>query len=131
MLKKDRMKNSTEHLRKIDYLHDYCPVRAALDVIQGRWKPSILFYLQNGPRRFSELQDAINKASAQTLTVQLRQLENDGVILRTVHPEIPPRVEYSLTPLGKALTDITNLLGDWTTQYNQQKASINPAHSPR
>ena len=81
--------------------HSNCHAELAMRVIQGRWKLHILRELLEGTRRFSELQRALESVSQKVLTAQLRELESDGVVTRTVHPEVPPRVEYSLTLLGQ------------------------------
>ena len=107
--------------QKIDPLRDCCPVRAALDVIRGRWKPSILFELQDGARRFSELQSAMKGITAQALTVQLRQLEADGVVEGRVFAEVPPRVEYALTDLGLRLSQVLDELDQWGRDYQRRK----------
>ena len=86
------MKVLSDYEQKLDDLRDNCPVKAAIDVIRGRWKPSILWELNSDTKRFSDLQAALPKITAQVLTVQLRQLEADGVVLRTLYPEIPVRV---------------------------------------
>jgi len=98
------MKTSADYAPKLDPLRDSCPVKAAIDVIRGRWKPSILWELQQGTKRFSDLQNAQPQCRAQVLTVQLRQLEADGVVTRTVYPEIPARVERGFT--SKALRSV-------------------------
>jgi DNA-binding HxlR family transcriptional regulator len=77
------MKPLSEHEQKVDRLHDGCPIKAAIDVIRGRWKPMILWELGAGTKRFSDLQAAQPEIAAQVLTVQLRQLEADGIIRRT------------------------------------------------
>ncbi len=112
-----RMKSPAVYTHKIDRLRDVCPVRAAIDVISGRWKPSILFELKQGPARFSEIQSALRGATAQAITVQLRQLEADGVVSRAVFPEVPPRVEYTLTPFGRTLSDLMDQLELWGVEY--------------
>lgn len=94
-----------------------CPVEATLDVIGGKWKPVILWILRNGVMRFSAIQKAIPEVNSKTLTKQLRELEEDGVITRTVYPEIPPRVEYSVTEFGWSLIPIIQSLCDWGAQY--------------
>lgn len=94
-----------------------CGARAALDVIRGRWKPSLLFEIRSGPRRFSELQAAIPGISSQALTLQLRQLEDDGVVARAMHQQVPVRVEYSLTAAGATLSDVLDRLSDWGTAH--------------
>ena len=79
------------------------PVEHALHAIAGKWKPRILWELLEGTRRFAELQRAIPEVSAKVLTEQLRELEADGLLERQVFAEVPPRVEYTLTALGRAL----------------------------
>ena len=85
----------------------------ALKVIQGRWKLLILRELVDGIRRFSDLQRALDGVSQKVLTAQLRDLETDGVVHRTVLPEVPPRVEYALTDLGIALLPVLDGLHAW------------------
>jgi DNA-binding HxlR family transcriptional regulator len=116
------MKPLSDYAQKFDHLRDSCPVRAALDVIAGRWKPSILYELKTRARRFSDLQCALPEVTAQALTVQLRQLEADGVIARTVYPEVPVRVEYALTEQGKALSAVMDQLEQWGADYLERQA---------
>lgn len=111
------MKAARDYSQAIDRLRDECPVRAALDVIRGRWKPSILFEVCQGPRRFSELQAALPEVSAQVLTSQLRELEADGVVTRTVFAEVPARVVYSISEFGKTLGGIMVQLETWGEAY--------------
>jgi DNA-binding HxlR family transcriptional regulator len=111
------VKPLSDYEQKIDRLRENCPVRAALDVIRGRWKPSILWELKTETRRFSDLQSALPGIRAQVLTVQLRQLEADGVVVRTVYPEVPARVEYALTRHGRALSDVMDQLEAWGEHY--------------
>jgi DNA-binding HxlR family transcriptional regulator len=94
-----------------------CPVEATLDVIGGKWKGVILFYLLDGTKRFGELRRLIPSATQQMLTAQLRELEQAGVVHREVYREVPPKVEYSLTPFGRSLGPIVNLMCDWGEQY--------------
>ena len=90
-------------------------VQQVLAVIAGRWKLVILFHLFDGRvQRFSELERLIPDISQKMLAQQLRRLENDGVVLRTIHPEVPPRVEYRLTELGEALCPALDELVCWT-----------------
>jgi DNA-binding HxlR family transcriptional regulator len=114
------MKAIADYQSKIDRLRDECPVKAALDVIRGRWKPSILCELSNGKKRFSELQEALAGVNAQTLSLQLRQLEADEIISRTVFPEVPARVEYQLTDFGSTLAPIFAELEIWGATYMQR-----------
>jgi DNA-binding HxlR family transcriptional regulator len=115
------MKSLQDYAQKCDPLQDGCPVRAALDLIRGRWKPSILFEIKSGPKRFSDLQAALPGSTAQALTVQLRQLEADGVISRTVYPEMPARVEYALTDFGRSLSDVMDQLEGLGVEYLAQR----------
>jgi DNA-binding HxlR family transcriptional regulator len=106
-----------DYSQKRDHVRDSCPVKATIDVIRGRWKPLILWELHLGTRRFSDIHAAIPEVSAQILTVQLRQLEADGVVLRTVYPEIPARVEYALSENGRMLSDVMDQLDKWGQGY--------------
>jgi DNA-binding HxlR family transcriptional regulator len=115
------MKTERDYSPKIDPLRDHCPVRAALDVLTGRWKPSILWELKDGSRRYSDLQAALPGISAQALTLQLRQLESDGILLRTVYPEIPARVEYSLTDHGLSLSHLMDELERWGIRHLERQ----------
>jgi DNA-binding HxlR family transcriptional regulator len=115
------MKPLSDYGQKIDRLHDGCPIKAAIDVIRGRWKPMILWELNSGAKRFSDLQAVLPEIAAQVLTLQLRQLEADGVIVRTVYPEVPSRVEYALTELGKALSSVMDQLEAWGQRYQERK----------
>jgi DNA-binding HxlR family transcriptional regulator len=95
----------------------HCPVEAALDVVGGKWKPLILWYLGDNVVRFGELQKGLPGVNAKMLTKQLRELENDGVIKRTIYPEVPPRVEYIITDFGKTLLPIMEALCSWGANY--------------
>jgi DNA-binding HxlR family transcriptional regulator len=91
----------------------HCPVEAALDVIGGKWKPLILWALGDNVLRFNELQKGLPGVNTKMLTKQLRELEGDGVITRTVYPEVPPRVEYAITDFGRTLIPILQALCTW------------------
>jgi len=97
-------------------LHE-CPVRVAVDVIGGKWKPVILFYLGDGSRRFSELRRLIPAATQKMLTQQLRELERDGIIDRKVYPVVPPKVEYTLSAYGKTLEPLLEAMCDWGRKH--------------
>ena len=120
------MKTLSDYEQKIDRLSDNCPVRAAIDVIRGRWKPSILFELKGGTKRFSDLQAALQGITAQALTVQLRQLEADGVIARLVCTEVPLRIEYSLSTYGETLSSVMDQLEAWGAKYLERRTGSRP-----
>lgn len=91
----------------------FCPVEKALAVISGKWKPHIFRHLIGGTKRFGELQRALPQVTRKILTQQLRELEEDGVVIRTVYPQVPPKVEYSLSDYGKTLIPIVSSLSGW------------------
>jgi DNA-binding HxlR family transcriptional regulator len=95
----------------------HCPVEATLDVIGGKWKVVILFWLRDGVCRFGELRRRIPDVSERMLTQQLRELEAHGIVHREVYPVVPPRVEYSLTPYGQTLRPITELMCAWGKRH--------------
>lgn len=94
-----------------------CPVGTTLNLIGGKYKALILWHLSRETMRFSELHKQVNGATAKMLTQQLRELENDNLIHRQVYPVIPPKVEYSLTELGKSLLPILVAMRDWGASY--------------
>jgi DNA-binding HxlR family transcriptional regulator len=96
-----------------------CPIEVTLDVIGGKWKGLILSLLVGDTKRFSELKRELPDITQRILTLQLRELEADGVINRTIYQEIPPRVEYSLTELGKTLKPVLLAMHLWGHQYTQ------------
>ena len=93
------------------------PAERALKVISGRWKASILYYLFSSPRRLSELRRLAPSASQKMIVQQLRELEAHGLITRTVFAEVPPRVEYTATPLGASLEPIVLSLCEWGRKH--------------
>lgn len=100
-----------------------CAVEVTLSVIGGVWKPVILFHLLDGKRRFGELARLVPNATQRMLTLQLRELEADGIITRTVHPEVPPRVDYALTPLGRSLEPVLLVMRDWGDRFRATAAA--------
>jgi DNA-binding HxlR family transcriptional regulator len=90
-----------------------CPVTATMDLIGGKWKILVLHLINNDINRFGKMSLMLRDISKQMLTTQLRELENDGLIARTIYPEIPPRVEYHLTERGKSLLPILESMKDW------------------
>ncbi|MEU8550041.1 winged helix-turn-helix transcriptional regulator [Streptomyces roseoverticillatus] len=100
---------------------DYCAVETAMEVLGGRWKLAILKQLLTGTRRFSELKRALPRITQRMLTRQLRELEADGLITRTVHREVPPRVDYALTEAGRSLDSIAAQLDAWGRWYRDAR----------
>ncbi|WP_137157792.1 helix-turn-helix domain-containing protein [Rhizobium sp. FKL33] len=90
-----------------------CSVEAAIALIDGKWKSVILFHLMNGTLRFNALKRHIPDVTQRMLTNQLRELEEDGLIIRTVYAVVPPKVEYSLSPLGESMIPILLALKAW------------------
>ena len=101
-------------------MNPICPVETTLSLIGGKYKALILWHLSAGTLRFSQLQKAVT-ATPRMLTLQLRELENDGLISRTVYPEVPPRVEYAMTDLGRSLMPILTAMRNWGTEYLRSK----------
>lgn len=99
-----------------------CPVETTLTLIGDKWKVLILRDLLPGTKRFGELKRSIGAVSQKVLTTQLRQMEESGLLTRTVYPEVPPHVEYSLTELGYSLKPILDAMRDWGEGY---KATVN------
>ena len=97
--------------------NDHCPVEATLELIGGKYKSLILWHLAGGILRFNELQKQLPSATPKMLTQQLRELEAQKLIHREVFPVIPPRVEYSLTELGRSLMPILVAMRDWGADY--------------
>jgi len=102
-----------------------CPAELTLGMIGGRWKIIILWQLIQGEMRFSELFRALGGITQKMLTQQLREMEQDGIVDRKVYPQVPPKVEYSLTPLGKSLKPIVDAMCRWgekkTTKTQRDK----------
>jgi len=93
------------------------PVELSLDIIGGKWKIQIIWRLKDGSMRYGELRRSLTKVTHKMLTQQLRELEQDEIINRKVYPEIPPKVEYSLTLLGESVIPVIDLLREWGEQY--------------
>lgn len=96
-----------------------CPVATTVQLIGSKWKLLILRNLRMRPWRFNELRRDLEGVSQKVLTDSLRALENDGIITRTVYPEVPPRVEYALSPLGKSMEPILDAMEQWGTAYQK------------
>ena len=99
-----------------------CPVATTVQLIGSKWKLLILRNLLARPWRFNELRKSLEGISQKVLTDSLRSMEEDGLVTRTVYPEVPPRVEYSLSPLGESMRPIIQAMEQWGAQYKAAKA---------
>lgn len=107
----------------------HCAVEATVDVIGGKWKPVIVFHLLSGTKRFGQLRRILEDVSQRSLTLQLRELEEDGIVHREIFAEVPPRVEYSLTKFGQTLSPLLNAMKLWGDQYIEENKLEAPLHS--
>ncbi|MEU3354786.1 helix-turn-helix domain-containing protein [Streptomyces sp. NPDC037389] len=108
-----------------------CEVRQILDRVADKWSLLVIALLDRRSLRFSELRREIDGISQRMLTVTLRQLERDGLVLRTVHPVVPPRVDYELTPLGVTLHDTIRALVVWTEEHQTEVAAARASYDTR
>lgn len=112
-----------------------CPVTHCLRVVGGKWKPVILFCIQNGVDRFGAMGRAVPGITKQMLTQQLRELEEDGIVSRTVHPVVPPRVDYALTDRGRSLLTVVAAMRDWgradMERADMERADMGRAAGPQ
>lgn len=97
-----------------------CPVATTVSLIGSKWKLLIMRNLLARPWRFNELQKSIDGISQKALTEALRSMEADGIVIRKAFPEVPPRVEYSLTELGESMRPIIKAMENWGTAYKEQ-----------
>ncbi len=98
-----------------------CPIAPVVDIVFSRWTTPILWQLHShGRQRFNDLRDLVGPITAKVLTQRLRQLERDGLVTRTTYPEIPPRVEYEITALGRSLAPVFASLVTWSTDHLDQ-----------
>ena len=109
---------------EVDGKDYYCPVELAMDIIGGKWKAVILWYLMDNTLRFHEIKKKITSISERVLTRELRQLEGYQLIHRQVFPEVPPRVEYRLTDFGKNLVPLLNQISEFGETYAQDFGEI-------
>ncbi|WP_198961865.1 helix-turn-helix domain-containing protein [Pseudonocardia sp. MH-G8] len=108
-----------------------CEVRQILDRVADKWSLLVIALLDRRVLRFTELRREIDGISQRMLTVTLRQLERDGLVRRTVHPVVPPRVDYELTPLGASLHETIQALVSWTESHQQEIATARSAYDVR
>ncbi len=117
------MKNQENNEKTIINELPNCPVETTLTLISNKWNVLILRDLMDGTKRFGELRKSIGNISQKVLTAQLRQMEERGLVTRTVHPEVPPRVEYTLTELGYSLKPILDAMKVWGENYKKSNQS--------
>lgn len=115
-------------MNPIDSMHEpvhdvaACPVNTTLDIIGGKWKILILYHLCDGTQRFNELRRLMPEVTQRMLTLQLRELEHNGIVHREVYPQVPPKVEYSLTEFGQTLIPVINVMHQWGERYASECA---------
>jgi DNA-binding HxlR family transcriptional regulator len=103
--------------RNLNTKHLACPAEFTADLIAGRWKIVLLWYLFQGVQRFSDLQRSIPGVTQKVLTHQLRDMEKSGLLKRTVYPEVPPRVEYQITAFGLTLKPVVDAMHHWGAEH--------------
>lgn len=108
------------------YYNSSCPVETTLQLISSRWKVLILRDLLEGTRRFGELRKSIGPVTQKVLTANLRSMEKDGLLTRKVYAEVPPRVEYTLTELGRSLRPILASMAEWGSKYQRKPLILPP-----
>jgi DNA-binding HxlR family transcriptional regulator len=104
-----------------------CGLDAAIAIVGGKWKPLILWELDQRPHRYGELRRALHGITEKVLTQQLRELERDGIVDREVHDQVPPKVVYDLTPFGTSLNQALGPLGDWGEAHMSQICDLRDA----
>lgn len=114
-----RKETSTNALNE-KMINDGCGMALSMSVIGGRWKPAILCRLAYGTMRYGELKKAIDGISERMLVAQLREMEKDRIVQRIVYPEVPPRVEYQLTDLGRTMKPMLDAMSEWGNKYRDQ-----------
>jgi DNA-binding HxlR family transcriptional regulator len=102
----------------------HCSLDITMDYIGGKWKTVVLWYLRKGPKRFSELKKLIPDITEKMLSLQLKELEADGIISRKIYPEVPPKVEYSFTEEGKSLLPVLEAIATWGRKMGEKYGKI-------
>ncbi|MCB0656978.1 MAG: helix-turn-helix transcriptional regulator [Saprospiraceae bacterium] len=124
-IKSERFDNMVEMIQK----YGGCPVRATLKIIGGKWKPLILYFISVDVNRFGQLQRMMPDCSKRMMTVQLRELESDGLVHREIFAEVPPKVIYTLTTKGESLRPLFGELSRWGIQNVLEPQQIEPNNS--
>lgn len=122
-------KGSEGRICPTNLLHAACPTRMVLDLIADKWTALIIYLLASGTKRYGELQREIGGISQKMLTQTLRKLEEDGLVKRTIYPEVPPRTEYCLTPLGESLKEPLSGLSQWAIKHLPEVEKARKAHA--
>ncbi|MFF4716447.1 winged helix-turn-helix transcriptional regulator [Streptomyces eurythermus] len=131
-LKSPRHCSGTEDYNILQWdVREGCEVRQILDRVADKWSLLVIALLENRSLRFNQLRHSIEGISQRMLTVTLRQLERDGLVRRTVHPVVPPRVDYELTPLGVTLHDTIQALVTWTEEHQEEIAAARAEYDGR
>ncbi|MCX6317644.1 MAG: helix-turn-helix domain-containing protein [Bacteroidetes bacterium] len=118
-------KENSVNLKNERALESECPFIFTLSLIGKRWKPAILWKMTHGYNRFGELKKEIPQVSEKMLSQHLREMEADGLIARKIYPEMPPRVEYTLTKLGISLQPVLNQLNQWGQKAKKKRVRMN------
>lgn len=106
---------------------DIMPVHVYIQAIGGKWKPEILWVLRKGPLRFGALMQQVQGITQVTLTKNLRELESDSILIRTIYPEIPPRVEYELTEFGRSVFPVLDAISTWGRRFIRHRKETGKA----
>ncbi|MGN6509475.1 MAG: winged helix-turn-helix transcriptional regulator [Chitinophaga sp.] len=117
-------KQASTNARNEDVILRNCGMAYTLSVIGGRWKATILFSLLEGRMRYNELRKAMPGVSERMLVAQLRELEGHGLVKRNVFPEVPPRVEYELTELGRSTAPMLQCMSDWGNKHRRKGQAV-------
>jgi DNA-binding HxlR family transcriptional regulator len=113
--------NGKEMIVQMEGKEYHCALDITMDFIGGKWKTVVLWYLRKDAKRFSELKRHVPSITEKMLTLQLRDLEKDGIVIRTIFPEVPPRVEYQLTDFGKTLIPMLEEMAKWGRNLAETK----------
>ena len=102
----------------------HCALDVTMNFIAGKWKTVVLWYLRKDKKRYNELRKLIPDITEKMLSLQLKQLEKDGIVLRKVYAEVPPKVEYSLTPFGKTLIPVVEAIAKWGRSLAEKEGTL-------
>lgn len=117
-------------MKPLPYNSRNCPVTLTVRVMGKRWKPLVLYYLKDEPKRFNELRRLLPEATQKMMTQTLREMEADGLVRRTVYEQVPPKVVYSLTRYGRSLDPILHALAAWGDKHSKARAKRSGKNAP-